>query len=61
MKQLQELYQKILDEGVESVDRTGVGTIKLIGQQMRFDLKDGFPAVTTKRLAWKAMTSELLW
>lgn len=61
MKQLQELYQKILDEGVESVDRTGVGTIKLIGQQMRFDLKQGFPAVTTKRLAWKAMTSELLW
>lgn len=61
MKQLQELYQKILDEGVESVDRTGVGTIKLIGQQMRFDLSEGFPAVTTKRLAWKAMTSELLW
>ncbi|HCQ0858469.1 TPA: thymidylate synthase [Escherichia coli] len=61
MKQLQELYQKILDEGVESTDRTGVGTIKLIGQQMRFDLQQGFPAVTTKRLAWKAMTSELLW
>ncbi|EPE1232937.1 thymidylate synthase, partial [Escherichia coli] len=38
MKQLQELYQRILDQGVESVDRTGVGTIKLIGQQMRFDL-----------------------
>lgn len=61
MKQLQELYKKILDEGIESTDRTGVGTIKLIGQQMRFNLKDGFPAVTTKRLAWKAMTSELLW
>lgn len=61
MKQLQELYKKILDEGIESTDRTGVGTIKLIGQQMRFNLQDGFPAVTTKRLAWKAMTSELLW
>lgn len=60
MKQLQELYQKILDEGVESVDRTGVGTTKLIGQQMRFDLNDGFPAVTTKRLAWKTMVAELL-
>lgn len=61
MKQLQELYQKVLNEGIESIDRTGVGTIKLIGQQMRFDLNEGFPAVTTKRLAWKAMTSELLW
>lgn len=61
MKQLNELYKKILDEGVESTDRTGTGTIKLIGQQMRFDLNNGFPAVTTKRLAWKAMTSELLW
>lgn len=61
MRQLQELYQKILDEGIQSTDRTGVGTIKLIGQQMRFNLQDGFPAVTTKRLAWKAMTSELLW
>lgn len=61
MKQLQELYQKVLNEGIESIDRTGVGTIKLVGQQMRFDLNEGFPAVTTKRLAWKAMTSELLW
>ena len=61
MQQLHDLYQKILNEGIESSDRTGTGTIKLIGQQMRFDLKQGFPAVTTKRLAWKAMVSELLW
>ena len=61
MKQLLDLYDKILKEGVQSTDRTGVGTIKLIGQQMRFDLSKGFPAVTTKRLAWKAMVSELLW
>lgn len=61
MQQLHELYQLVLDNGTLSTDRTGVGTYKLIGQQMRFDLSKGFPAVTTKRLAWKAMTSELLW
>ena len=61
MQQLHDLYSKVLKEGVTSEDRTGTGTIKLIGQQMRFDLKEGFPATTTKRLAWKAMTSELLW
>ena len=61
MQQLHELYKKILNEGTLSDDRTGTGTIKLIGQQMRFDLNEGFPATTTKRLAWKAMTSELLW
>lgn len=61
MHNYQKLLQKILDEGSESTDRTGVGTIKLIGQQLRFDLSKGFPAVTTKRLAWKAMVSELLW
>lgn len=61
MQQLQEMYQKILAYGAESTDRTGTGTIKLIGQTMRFDLQKGFPAVTTKRLAWRAMKSELLW
>lgn len=61
MQQLQDLYRKILSYGTESTDRTGTGTIKLLAQQMRFSLQAGFPAVTTKRLAWKAMTSELLW
>lgn len=61
MQQLHELYQKVLETGTHSADRTGTGTIKLIAQQMRFNLKDGFPATTTKRLAWKAMSSELLW
>lgn len=61
MQQLHELYQKVLNEGIYSPDRTGTGTYKLIGQTMRFNLQEGFPAVTTKRLAWKAMTSELLW
>lgn len=61
MENYQKLLSDILTYGTESTDRTGVGTIKLIGQQLRFDLKEGFPAVTTKRLAWKAMVSELLW
>lgn len=61
MQQLHDLYAKVLEEGSESSDRTGTGTIKLIGQTMRFDLNEGYPATTTKRLAWKAMLSELLW
>lgn len=61
MQQLHELYQKVLETGTYSEDRTGTGTIKLIGQQMRFNLQLGFPATTTKRLAWKSMSSELLW
>lgn len=60
MQQLHDLYKKILEDGAPSADRTGTGTIKLIGQTMRFDLNVGFPAVTTKRLAWKTMVAELL-
>lgn len=51
----------ILATGEHRPDRTGVGTISKFGVQMRFDLSLGFPAVTTKKLAWKAMVSELLW
>ncbi len=51
----------ILATGEHRPDRTGVGTISKFGVQMRFDLSQGFPAVTTKKLAWKAMVSELLW
>ena len=51
----------ILENGEHRPDRTGVGTISKFGVQMRFDLTQGFPAVTTKRLAWKAVKSELLW
>jgi thymidylate synthase len=51
----------ILENGDHRTDRTGVGTISKFGVQMRFDLQQGFPAVTTKKLAWKAMLSELLW
>ena len=61
MKQYLECLQYILENGIEREDRTGVGTIGVFCYQMRFNLKEGFPAVTTKKLAWKALTSELLW
>lgn len=51
----------ILENGDSRPDRTGVGTISKFGLQMRFDLTEGFPAITTKKLAWKACVSELLW
>ena len=55
------LMSKILDEGEVREDRTGTGTISLFGEQLRYDLSKGFPAVTTKKLAWRAVVSELLW
>ncbi len=61
MQQYHNLLQKILDNGIDSSDRTGVGTRSLFAEQLRFDLKQGFPAITTKKLAWKAMVAELLW
>lgn len=51
----------ILETGVDRDDRTGTGTRALFGLQMRFNMNDGFPAITTKKLAWKAVKSELLW
>lgn len=51
----------ILEKGQSREDRTGTGTIGMFGLQLRFDLQKGFPAITTKKLAWKAMVSELLW
>ena len=56
-----EILRTILEQGVDREDRTGVGTRGLFGFQMRFDLSKGFPAVTTKKLAFKAVKSELLW
>lgn len=53
--------QHILDHGTQREDRTGVGTISCFGLHARYPMADGFPAVTTKRLAWKVMVSELLW
>ena len=61
MKQYLELAQKILDEGVTKSDRTGVGTKSIFGHQMRFDLQEGFPLLTTKRVAFRLIKSELLW
>ena len=51
----------VLETGHKKEDRTGTGTISKFGMQQRYDLREGFPAVTTKRLAWKAVVSELLW
>jgi thymidylate synthase len=61
MKQYHQALEHILENGKQKTDRTGIGTISVFGHQMRFDLRTGFPAVTTKRLAWKAVVSELLW
>ena len=61
MKQYLELLDHILQYGEERGDRTGTGVISSFGHQIRFNLSDGFPAVTTKSLAWKGVVSELLW
>jgi thymidylate synthase len=60
-KQYQQLLQTILDFGVEKKDRTGTGTKSIFGYTIRHNMKDGFPALTTKKLAWKQVVSELLW
>ena len=56
-----ELCKRILETGTLSEDRTGVGTLSLFGEQLRFDLRDGFPAITTKKLAWRSVVAELIW
>jgi thymidylate synthase len=60
-KQYQQLLQTILDFGVEKQDRTGTGTKSIFGYTIRHDMKDGFPLLTTKKMAWKSIVTELLW
>ena len=60
-KQYQELLQDILDNGVTKSDRTGTGTISVFGRQIRHNMSEGFPLLTTKKMAWKTMVTELLW
>jgi thymidylate synthase len=56
-----DLLKDILENGEDKDDRTGVGTLSVFSRQLRFDLRKGFPAVTTKKLAWKSCVGELLW
>jgi thymidylate synthase len=60
-KQYQALLQDILDNGVKKKDRTGTGTISVFGRQIRHKMSEGFPLLTTKKMAWKTMVTELLW
>ena len=60
-KQYLKLLKDILDNGVEKQDRTGTGTISVFGRQIRHDMSKGFPLLTTKKMAWKQIVTELLW
>ena len=60
-KHYQALLQDILDNGIQKSDRTGTGTVSVFGRQIRHKMSDGFPLLTTKKMAWKSIVAELLW
>src|SRR5207247_6198050 len=61
VRQYLDILRKALEEGDDRADRTGIGTRAVFGEMMRFDVSRGFPAVTTKRLAFRSVVAELLW
>ncbi len=61
MNQYLDALKYVLDNGVDRKDRTGIGTRAVFGMQLRFNMENGFPAITTKKLAWNSVVSELLW
>ena len=61
MKQYLDLCKHVLETGTRKEDRTGTGTVSVFGHQMRFDLNEGFPLMTTKKTAFRLISSELLW
>ena len=61
MKIYKDFLEHILKNGVKRTERTGIGTLSVFGYQMRFDLRRGFPLLTTKKMHWKSIVYELLW
>ena len=61
MYQYLKALKHVLDNGTDRKDRTGTGTRAVFGMQLKFSMEEGFPAITTKKLAWKSVVSELLW
>ena len=57
----QDLLSDVLEDGVQKTDRTGTGTLSLFGRSIKHDMSDGFPILTTKKVAWKTMVTELKW
>ena len=61
MKQYLDLMKLVKENGTKKEDRTGTGTLSIFGHQMRFDLEEGFPLLTTRKMPWRTILRELLW